>query len=391
MKGAVRLSFASFFFFYFSYVGLMSPYASLYFSSRSFSAIEIAALMSMFQVTRIIGPFFWGWLADLRRDRIGIMRMTSLATFLFFLGIFYLNNFWSFLVWMFLINTVISSLMPLGEAATVHALYKDNAFDQRYGRLRLWGSVGFIAMVSFAGTWFERYGIQDLPWLGVVALFILVVLTHTLKEPPMQAHHEAHIPFMEVIKNKDVLWFLASNFWMIFGHAALYVFYSLYLDQLGYSKSEIGFLWMLGVLAEVVFFYFQNIFFKRIHARKILLWTYLITCVRFALIAYAPHFIILLMAQLMHAATFGAHHSSSIKMLQTWFHGPLQARGQALYTSVSYGVGGTVGGLVAGWVWEGWAPEHVFGLAALSGLSAYLCMRQVGLHPQQINALSQRA
>ena len=78
MTGLVRLAFAAFFFFYFTYIGLMSPYASLYFASLHYSAIEIAALMSMFQITRILGPFTWGWLADVRRDRLGIMRTTSL-------------------------------------------------------------------------------------------------------------------------------------------------------------------------------------------------------------------------------------------------------------------------------------------------------------------------
>jgi MFS transporter, PPP family, 3-phenylpropionic acid transporter len=166
MTGLVRLAFAAFFFFYFSYIGLMSPYLSLYFSSKNFSAIEIAALMSMFQITRILGPFVWGWLADIRRNRLGIMRFTSCLAVIVFLGIFYLEAYAYLLIWLFLLNTIISSLMPLGEAATIHALYKDKSFDQRYGRLRLWGSIGFIVMVMAAGAWFEAFGISNLPWFG---------------------------------------------------------------------------------------------------------------------------------------------------------------------------------------------------------------------------------
>jgi PPP family 3-phenylpropionic acid transporter len=377
MTGLVRLAFAAFFFFYFTYIGLMSPYASLYFSSLHYSAIEIAALMSMFQITRILGPFAWGWLADVRRDRLGIIRATSLLACVIFSAIFYLESYWALLVWMFLLNTVISSLMPLGEAATIHALYKDNTFDQRYGRLRLWGSIGFIVMVMGAGAWFEAQGIQSLPWFGMAALVILAILSRTLKEPPMEATHQVTTSFWHILNEHPVRWFLSANFWMIFGHAALYVFYSLYLDRLGYSKAEIGLFWMLGVLAEVVFFYFQNSFFKRFSTRNILMASYLIMALRFMMIAYWPNTVALIIAQIMHAATFGAHHSASLKMLQKWFTGHLQARGQALYTTVSYGIGGTVGGLVAGWVWETWGPEHVFGLAAVSGLIGFLCMKQV--------------
>jgi PPP family 3-phenylpropionic acid transporter len=173
---------------------------------------------------------------------------------------------------------------------------------------------------------------------------------------------------------------MSANFWMIFGHAGLYVFYSLYLDRLGYSKGEIGLFWMLGVLAEVIFFYFQSYFFARFTTKNILLAAYFIAIIRFALMAYVPELLILILAQVMHAATFGAHHSASIKMLQTWFKGPLQARGQALYTTVSYGIGGTVGGLFAGWVWEYLAPHHVFGLAALSSLLGYWCISRVKPH-----------
>ena len=377
MTGLVRLAFAAFFFFYFSYIGLMSPYASLYFASRNFGAIEIAALMSMFQITRILGPFAWGWLADMRRDRLGIMRVTSVMACIIFSAIFYLESYLPLLIWMFLLNTVISSLMPLGEAATVHALYKNNDFDRRYGRLRLWGSIGFIAMVLSAGAWFEQFGIESFPYFGMAALLVMTVLTTTLREPAIEVTHHVEIKFGHVLKNTQVQWFLSANFWMIFGHAALYVFYSLYLDQLGYSKGEIGLFWMLGVLSEVIFFYFQSYFYARFTTKNILLTAYLIATIRFALIAYLPELIVLVLAQIMHAATFGAHHSASIKMLQTWFKGPLQARGQALFTTVSYGVGGTVGGLVAGWVWEYLAPAHVFGLAAVSSFLGYWCMSKI--------------
>jgi PPP family 3-phenylpropionic acid transporter len=377
MTGLVRLAFAAFFFSYFAYIGLMSPYSSLYFASKGMGPIEIAALMSMFQITRIMGPFAWGWLADMRRDRLGIIRMTSLAACFIFSAIFFLEDYIALLVWMFLLNIVISSLMPLGEAATVHALHQNNGFDKRYGRLRLWGSLGFITMVMSAGAWFEAFGIQSLPWFGLGALIVMTGLTLLLREPKMEVAEQVVIKFSLVLKDKYLQWFLSANFWMIFAHACFYVFYSLYLDQLGYSKSEIGLLWMLGVLAEVIFFFYQSHFFSRFSTQQILMTTYLIAVLRFALMAYYPNVIVLVIAQLMHAATFGAHHSASIKMLQTWFSGPLQGRGQALYTTVSYGIGGTVGGLCAGWIWEHWAPEHVFGLAALASFFGYVCMQRV--------------
>jgi PPP family 3-phenylpropionic acid transporter len=268
MTGHVRLAFAAFFFFYFAFIGLMSPYTSLYHASRGFGAIEIATLMSMFQITRIMGPFAWGWLADMRRDRLGVMRLTSVAACLIFAAIFYIENYLALLIWLFLLNTFISSLMPLGEAATVHALHRDNGFDQRYGRLRLWGSLGFITMVLSAGAWFEYFGIESFPWFGLAALIIMTLLTKALREPPIEVSEQVVVKFLHVLKNRYLQWFLSANFWMIFAHSSFYVFYSLYLDQMGYSKGEIGIFWMLGVLAEVIFFYYQSHFFGRFSTKN---------------------------------------------------------------------------------------------------------------------------
>jgi len=143
MTVSSRWAFGAFFFLYFAYIGLMSPYASLYFAELGFGAIEIAALMSMLQVTRILGPFSWGWLSDYLSNRVGIMRFCAVLACITFVAIFYLQEYIPLLIWMFVLHTILSSMVPLGEAATVHALYKDESFYHRYGRIRLWGSIGF--------------------------------------------------------------------------------------------------------------------------------------------------------------------------------------------------------------------------------------------------------
>ncbi len=366
MTPSVRWAFGSFFFLYFAYVGLVSPYASLFFLDRGFSVIEIAVLMSMLQITRIVGPFSWGWLSDYLSDRIGIIRFCACLAAVTFLCIFFLHSYIAFFIWMFVLHTILSSLMPLGESATVHALFKDNSFDKRYGRLRLWGSIGFIAMVLIAGELFQREGIELYPIVGAVVLIFLALVTFRLHEPKMERRKMVKGELLIVLFNPDVRWFLLSGFFMVFAHAALYVFYSLYLADLGYDKFEIGLFWALGVAAEVIFFYFQSKVLSRLDAEVVLQLAFGIGVFRFILIAFFPLTWVLILAQLMHAATFGAHHSAATKLLQRWFTGPLQARGQALMATVSYGLGGTLGGLVAGWLWEATQPRNVFVMAALA-------------------------
>ncbi|HQR83835.1 MAG: MFS transporter [Polynucleobacter sp. 17-46-58] len=366
MTPSVRWAFGSFFFLYFAYVGLVSPFASLFFLDRGFSVIEIAVLMSMLQITRIVGPFSWGWLSDYLSNRIGIIRFCACLAAFVFLCIFFLKSYMAFFVWMFVLHTILSSLMPLGESATVHALFKDNSFDKRYGRLRLWGSIGFIAMVLFAGELFQSKGIELYPIVGSTVLIFLAVVTFKLHEPKMERRKMVKGELLVVLFNPDVRWFLISGFFMIFAHAALYVFYSLYLADLGYNKFQIGLFWALGVFAEVIFFYFQSKVLSRLDPEVVLQMAFGIGVIRFALIAFFPLTWVLILAQIMHAGTFAAHHSAATKLLQRWFTGPLQARGQALMATVSYGLGGTLGGIVAGWLWDATLPRNVFVMSALA-------------------------
>ena len=366
MTPLVRWAFGSFFFLYFAYVGLVSPYASLFFLDRGFSVIALAVLMSMLQITRIIGPFSWGWLSDYLSNRIGIIRFCACLAALVFTTIYFLHSYIGFFIWMFVLHTILSSLMPLGESATVHALFKDNSFDKRYGRLRLWGSIGFIAMVLFAGELFQRKGIELYPLVGTFVLFTLALVTFLLHEPKMERRKMVKGELLVVLFNPDVRWFLLSGFFMQFAHAALYVFYSLYLSELGYDKLQIGLFWALGVSAEVIFFYFQSKVLSRVDPEVVLQASFGIGVIRFALMAFLPFTSVLIIAQIMHAGTFAAHHSAATKLLQRWFTGPLQARGQALMATVSYGFGGTLGGLFAGWIWESSQPRDVFVVSAFA-------------------------
>ncbi len=161
---------------------------------------------------------------------------------------------------------------------------------------------------------------------------------------------------------------------MMFAHAALYVFYSLYLERLGYSKFSIGVMWTIGVVAEIVFFYFQGRLFARVPLGTILAGTFVLAAVRFGLTGYFPEALWLMAAvQVLHAATFAAHHSASLKRCSIGSRGRCRAGGRRCTRGISYGVGGTLGGLVMGWTWKVLAPAHTFGLAAAAAAAGAVC------------------
>lgn len=355
-------TFAISFFAYYGYIGLFAPYASLYFSGRSMSVTQIGILMSLMQVTRIFGPNLWGWIADRTGQRVQVLRFTALAAWLSLSGFLIADHFLQFFWLMVLLNTFTSSQSPLSEAIMLSEMRGDLS---HYGRLRLWGSVGFIATVMAGGYLLDRYSVAIFPGLALAMLALVCVMCFRISEPHPLTPAQRRVSSLVLLRRPEVWAFFCSTGLMVAAHAALYVYYSLYLERLGYSKSVIGAMWSLGVLAEIVFFYFQAPLFRRFGVRQLMMFSLGLGVLRFIMIGVgAQSLLVLLVAQVMHAATFGAHHSASVITLQRWFSGPLQARGQAWYTSISYGLGGSLGGLVLGLCWKHISPQSVYWMAA---------------------------
>lgn len=365
-RPAQSLNFALFFFAYYGYVGVFSPYASLYFADRGLSATQIGILMSLMQVMRIFGPNLWGWVADQSQRRVLVLRLTSIAAALSFCGMFVGQTFLFFFALMVTVNLFTSAQGPISEALMLSSMRGDLT---HYGRVRLWGSVGFIVLVTLSGYALDWQGIELMPWIALLMLLMVTSVTFSLHEEPASQHTQQPNSVRELLSRKSVLSFFASTFLMIAAHSSLYVYYSLYLSDIGYSKTVIGLMWSLGVIAEILFFFYQAPLFRRFGVRKLMLFSLAIAVIRFLMIGWgAQSLSVLLFAQVLHAATFGVHHSASVATLQRWFAGPLQARGQALYISISYGLGGTLGGLLLSACWDTFGARWVYVLAAIMSL-----------------------
>jgi PPP family 3-phenylpropionic acid transporter len=355
-------NFALFLFAYYAFMGTLTTYAPLYFAFHGVSAAEAGILMSLVQVMRIVGPTLWGWVADHTSRRVLVLRMTALGALLAFSGIAFGSNFLQFFVAMVCLNLFTSAQAPLAEALMLAEMRGDTS---RYGRVRLWGSLGFVAAVMAAGVLLDRLGVAALPWLAGAVLLLVLAQTLRIREAPRADGAHVAPPLLEVMRKPAVIAFFAQAALMVAAHTSLYAFYSLYLERAGYGKAVTGAMWSLGVLAEVVFFYFQAGVMRRAGVRAMMMASFAVAVLRFAAIGFGPGWLaVLVLAQLLHAFTFAAHHCASITAMQRWFGGALQARGQALFMSIAYGIGGTFGGLFMSWCWETLGPQSVYGAAA---------------------------
>jgi PPP family 3-phenylpropionic acid transporter len=372
-----RRRLGAFFFAYFALAGLLAPYLPLWFSHRGLTGAEIGVLVAIGQGMRVVGPNLWGWLADHGAQRIRILRATSVALALSFAGFLVPGGFGWLAAVMFALNFFMTAQMPVAEALVATRLRGDPQVARRYGRLRVWGSIGFVVVVLAAGPLFDLVGIAWAPALGLVLTALLVAAAFHVREALPSAGHVEHVSVRRRLREPRVRWFLASAALMVFAHGTYYSYFSLYLYQLGYSKAAIGVYWVAGVLLEIVFFYTQGRFFARFGIYPLLAASFVLAVLRFALIGeLAAWWWVLLVAQLLHAVTFAVHHSASVLLIQRWFGGRAAARGQALYISLAYGVGGTSGALVAAALWTGLGPRAAFLGASLAAALGWWALRQ---------------
>ena len=360
-------NFSLFLFTYYAYAGTFGTYATLYFAARGMSVAQIGVLVSLIPVMRIVGPNLWGWAADRSGRRVLVLRATALAALVSFISIFFAQTYLQFFIVMMLVNLFTSAQSPLCDALMLAEMRGDLS---NYGKLRLWGSLGFIAAVLGAGYFLEWFGVQALLGFTFAILALVFFASLRIRESAKTAHTQDAPPLWSVLRKPEVGAFFLSAALMCGAHMALYAFYSLYLERAGYSKPVIGAMWALGVMAEVAFFYFQSHVFSRFGARRVMLFAFGAALLRFAVTGAAPDLLwAMVAAQLLHCATFAAHHSACVITMQRWFAGPLQASGQALYMSVAYGVGCTAGGLVLTFCWDRIGPQQMFYAAAAMTLA----------------------
>ena len=361
-----RLS--AYYFFYFAFVGAFSPYFGLYLQSIGQGAGEIALLMSLMSVMRTLAPTLWGWLADGLRMRAPIVRASALLAGLGFSGFLLTVESWGLLLSMGVLSFFWSAALPLVETLTFAHLQRQSQTG-RYGNIRVWGSIGFVLAVLALGYGLDGLPIRALLW--IILAILGCILLCALSIPEIRPEHA---PAREgalgaVLRQPEVRGFLAACFCMSAAHGALYVFYSLHLVAHGYDKALVGWMWTLGVLAEIGVFMVMPQMLRRWSRRGVVLFTLWAAVLRFVLIGwYADSFAVLVFAQLLHGLTFGAYHASAIAEVNQRFVGPLQARGQALYGSVSFGAGGVLGGLISGYTWEPLGAAWTYSMSAAFAL-----------------------
>ena len=370
------LPFAAVSFAYFAYAGLFGTYAPLWFQSLGYTTFAIGVLTSMQSATRLFSPYAWGWVADHtgRRERLLILAATG--SLVASVGFFVAGPY----AWVATVTVTLfvctAGVIPISESLLSYRVSSEGKLDvARYGRVRMWGSIGFVVAVTASGFALQAAGLGRFPWVASGLLALLLMAAWRLPEVREPVHAETVVTgALAVLRQPVVAWFFAGVFLTVLAHTSLYAFYSLYLSSLGYDKGAIGLLWTLGVVVELVWFYFQGRWTHHLSTHGWLLVAALVSVLRFAAIAaFGAWVLVLVVAQMLHALTFAAQHSACVAVISRHFPGRLRGRGQALYAILGYGASGVIGGVAGGALSESVGFAAVFWAASLAALGAAGC------------------
>lgn len=374
------------YFFYFAILGLISPYLSVFLDGKGFSSVELGEIFAILTATKIVAPSLWAILADKTGQKLLIIRLGALLALLSFILLFWLNSYWPISFCLALFSLFWTAILPQLEVFTLNSVRHSSKI---YARIRLWGSLGFVALAVFAGQVMEYYTQLDssnsiinsftnaFVWMGSVILLCLLLSTMAIKPQRTvnKIQQQALAITDKLLEPRFVIFFISGVLLQI-SFGPYYGFFALFLRDLDYPGFAVGLLISLGVVAEILVFIFASNFFRAFSLKVILIFSLAATALRWFLVAlYADSIWLLAFTQLIHAASFALFHSASMIFISEHFTSCQQSRGQAVYLGGVYGVGGAIGAYVAGILWlDGLGASTAFLTASASVLLAALLM-----------------
>jgi len=354
---------ASQYFLYFGTMGMHLPFFNLYCYQLGFSGFQIGTLSGMRSVTLIVFSLFWSVLADRlharRRIYIGCNFISAAAWGLFLMT----TDFWWMLAITVLYGIFYAPLIAFLEAFAMEVLGRNK---QRYGRMRMWGSIAFIIIVLILGRIIDEYGVKIILALILAGSWLQALVALGFPKTRAERPHPGGGNWRHLL-NHQVGVFLACAFLMLLSHGAYYNFFSIHLAELNHDSFFIGVAWAVAVAAEILAMLFSERLFRRFRYETVLLVSFAAAVIRWFGLWEAESMVAILALQLLHAVTYGAFHMASVLHIDSLAPDDAKTLGQAVNNAVTYGLGLMAGFFLSGALYKTLGAQ---GLFALSGVAA---------------------
>jgi len=354
----------AFYFFYFALVGVYIIFLPKLLLSDGFSATEVGIIYSAAPFMRFIIPFIFVNYIDLT-DKVYKFSLlfTLLSTLLFF---FTINSFYGYLIANLIFGASMGIALPFVETIALQIVSKE-----RYGRVRLWGSLGFMAISLWLGHILTETT-EGLSYLSIAALATLLTGYFVSRFEKKEEHH-----LTQKERNRDFsllkYWaFWVSAFLLQVSFGGFYNFFTIYETAHGISLETTSYLWSFGVICEIVLFYFQGPLLKR-NLLSLLEFSIAATILRWVLIyIYPSSLLVAYLSQSLHAFSFALYYTAVIAYVYSIYTQKKLA--QQFLLGLTFGLGGSVGALIAGWIYD-INSEMLFGFESIIALISLLALK----------------
>ena len=361
-----RWAIGSQYFLYFGVLGMFLPYFNLYCHHIGFSGFQIGAISGLRSVTLVVFPLLWGLAADRFNVRRSIYIACNFLSTAIWAGFFLSTDFRILFLLTACYGIFYAPIISFLETFSLEALGKAK---ERYGRVRAWGSISFIAVVIVLGHFIDRFSVEII--LATILAGSALLSVSSLKIPKVKVtRKEPLLPHVRALLGQRAAVFLLSAFFMLVSHGTYYGFFSIHLKSLGYGSTFIGAAWALASASEILVMIRSGSIFHRFPIEKVLVFSFVAAAVRW----FALFFIVspggILITQLLHAVTYGTFHMASILYIDRLSPEKAKTLGQAVNNALTYGLGLMTGFFLNGWLYDILGAQMLFavsGAIALAG------------------------
>ena len=351
-----------FYFLLFSALAALTPYLVIYYDILHFSGRQIGVLTALFPLIALISSPLFGGIADATKKHHSVMMVSVLGSIIFTFVLSITTTFIGLLIAVILFSFFYSPIMPLLDDSTMNLLGKHR---DRYGKIRIWGAVGWGVTAPLIGVLIDRSGIRWAFYGYIISMSIGLVVAWFMPFQHTHSEEKYWQNFRILVSNRKWVIFLISAFTTGMAYAMALNFLFLYLNQLGASKTLMGVSMVFGTISELPFWFFSNRLLNRWSMKGLIIFSMGLLAVRF--FAYSliriPWMVIPI--NLLHGATFSVFWIVGVSYAAKSAPEGLSATAQSLFSSVMFGIASVVGALLGGFLYDSIGASKMFQTSAL--------------------------
>ena len=347
-------------------MGIFLPYFNLYCYHLNFTEIQIGIMSGLRIFSMVFFSILWGMASDyyLTRKKAYILcTFLSALTWLLFTTT---TDFYPMLCIIVLYSAFYGPIIAFLETFTIETLHLEGAAKNRYGSIRVWGSISFILMAISLGKITDAFSLNIIILLIFIPSLLQALFAFNLPSPPIINKKKQKIHFKEFLTSKAVF-FLAASFFMLVSHGTYYGYFSIHLENAGFDYTFIGIAWAVATASEIIVMLKSHIIFRYFSIKQMIVFSFFIAVLRWGILFITVSPWVILLSQCLHAATYGIFHIACILYIDKLSSKETKTFGQIINNATSYGLGIMTGIIINGIFFKQYA-SHLFIFSSLSAL-----------------------